>query len=93
MQEGGERPSVLNDPEHYIQGLEIRLMDDKSILLFYHGQFGPAPLLQPFWAIGSGMHLAIGAMAAGYTAYGAVMIASRYDTCTNHKVTALELVQ
>lgn len=36
-----------------------------------------------FWAIGSGAHFALGAMAAGATPEEAVKIAARYDTGTN----------
>lgn len=39
-----------------------------------------------FWAIGSGAHFALGAMAAGATPEEAVKIAARYDTGTNDTV-------
>lgn len=39
-----------------------------------------------FWAIGSGAHLALGAMAAGATPEEAVRIAARFDTGTNDDV-------
>ena len=39
-----------------------------------------------FWAIGSGAHFALGAMAMGATPEEAVKIAARYDTGTNDTV-------
>lgn len=52
---------------------------------------GDYPWREPseFWALGSGEHLALGAMSAGATAEEAVRIAMRWDNATGGEITVL----
>lgn len=46
---------------------------------------------EPFYTLGSGYQLALGALAMGATAQEAVEIAARFDTMTGGKITVLRL--
>jgi len=54
------------------------LREDGSAVL-YENTPHPSPILERFWAFGSGRDFALGAMAANETAYAAVSIACRFD--------------
>jgi len=81
-----DRPSSLSHEQEYVAGLEIRLYPGKDPQILYHGQLGYREITSPFWAIGSGKDLAIGAMAMGATAIQAVQIAYHFDPHTDHQV-------
>lgn len=53
--------------------------------------FQPIPIIEPFFAIGSGSHFAMGAMDMGATAVQAVQIAMNRDSGTFGSVQTLEL--
>lgn len=80
---GGEKPSDLENFEALIirrgvvEILGMRLMRE--------------PVLEPFWVIGSGSHLAIAAMALGKSAIDAVRLAARFDLYTGGPVEFMRL--
>lgn len=80
---GGEKPSDLQDFEGLIvtrtgaERLGERLMR--------------VPCLEPFYAIGSGAHFALAAMACGKNAIEAVRIAARFDPYTGGRVEFMRL--
>lgn len=80
---GGDKPSDLDNFEALIitragaQRLGERLMR--------------APVLEPFYAIGSGSHFAIAAMALGKNAIDAVRLAARFDIYTGGAIECLRL--
>ena len=55
----------------------------------YEKHLVPMRIYEQFWAIGSGRELAIGAMAQGASARGAVEIAMRWDTGSGGEVEVL----
>jgi hypothetical protein len=55
------------------------------------GENGPWPVTVPFYTLGSGYQLALGALAAGASAIEAVKIAAEYDTHTGGEVESLTL--
>lgn len=55
------------------------------------GNTGSWPISEPFYTLGSGYQLALGALAMGASAEEAVEIASRFDTMTGGKITVLSL--
>ncbi|MGH8759594.1 MAG: hypothetical protein ACREVW_08805 [Burkholderiales bacterium] len=80
---GGDKPGHLNDFEGLIvtpQGTERlgeRLMR--------------VPSLEPFYAIGSGAHFALAAMACGKSAVQAVRISARFDPYTGGRVESMRI--
>lgn len=81
--EGGEKPGDLENFEGLIvteagaSVIGMRLMRE--------------PVLEPFYAIGSGAHFALAAMALGASAVEAVRIASRFDPGTGGRVESMRL--
>jgi hypothetical protein len=53
------------------------------------GNHGPWPVSTPFYSLGSGYQIAIGALEMGATASEAVEIAARHDTSTGGRVAEL----
>lgn len=53
----------------------------------------PIPVRSKFWAVGSGSHLAIGAMAMGASAVDAVKVACAFDIHSSGDVTVAQLPQ
>lgn len=86
VENGGERPAILAD-EDWCPAIEIT--PDAKIL--FHGQYGRSQIIAPFFAIGSGGHFAMGAMAHGATAINAVLIASQLDPFSGNGIDALTL--
>lgn len=80
---GGEKPADLVQFEALIvtragcDVLGMRLMRE--------------PVLEPFYAVGSGCHYALAAMACGKSATDAVRIASRFDPSTGGRVESMQL--
>lgn len=80
---GGEKPGDLENFEGLIINkaggdvLGMRLMRE--------------PVLEPFYAIGSGAHYALAAMACGKSAVEAVRIAARFDPGTGGPVEFMRL--
>ena len=82
----GDLPSIIapdfNFPAMRSQDTEAMvIMPNGDCMLFCGGQNGNFPVLDrhPFIATGSGMDLALGAMAAGVSAVDATLIACRID--------------
>jgi hypothetical protein len=71
-------------------GFGAMLLRPDGTLFIIGEDVEPSAVQIPF-AVGSGMDIAIGAMAAGKTAEEAVRIASRYDSNTGGKITSLNL--
>lgn len=76
----------LDAREVEISGIVV---DRKMNVLLFDNRLYPYPLEAPFYAFGSGAHLAIGAMAHGASAYKAVKIASQYDANTGGDIKLL----
>lgn len=55
------------------------------------GNSGSWPVKEPFYTLGSGYQLALGALAMGASAKEAVEVAARFDTMTGGKITVLSL--
>lgn len=55
------------------------------------GEHGGWPVKEPFYTLGSGYQIALGALARGATAREAVEIAARFDTMTGGDITELTL--
>jgi len=72
-----------------MEGMEFEgiLIDRKTRKLYFFGNaFYPFEITAPFYAIGSGSHFAMGAMAMGASAHKAVKVASTLDTATGGQV-------
>lgn len=52
---------------------------------------GSWPVSEPFYTLGSGYQIALGALAMGASAKEAVEVAARFDTMTGGKITVLSL--
>lgn len=82
---GGEKPTGLQDFAGMVVGpaggaiLGVRLMRE--------------PIAEPFYAVGSGNHFAIAAMACGKTAPEAVRLAARFDSGTGGRVQSMRLIK
>lgn len=68
--------------------------DGNGIIVWAHGVIGwcsagPWPVLQPFYALGSGTEFAMGAMEMGATAEQAVAVASKFNMETGGEITVL----
>ena len=80
---GGEKPADLQDFEGLIitkHGAEI--IGDRLMR---------TPSLEPFYAIGTGSHFALAAMACGKSAVEAVRIAMRFDPFSGGRVESITL--
>lgn len=55
------------------------------------GNTGGWSISEPFYTLGSGYQLALGALAMGASAEDAVKVAARFDTMTGGKITVLSL--
>lgn len=62
----------------YFEGIIVK---DNEVIIF-ENKLIPIFMENKFYALGSGKHLAIGAMANGANAFNAVKIACEYDTCS-----------
>ncbi|MGH6820872.1 MAG: hypothetical protein ACREDU_08445 [Methylocella sp.] len=80
---GGEKPADL---ENFV-GLIIT----RAGAQFLGERLMREPVLEPFYAIGSGAHFAIAAMACGKTAIEAVRLAERFDPYTGGPVEFMRL--
>jgi hypothetical protein len=76
----------LLDREVEIEGIVIT---KKGEVLCFDNRLYPYHVNAPFFAFGSGAHIALGAMAMGATAYKAVKIASIYDVATGGEIKVL----
>lgn len=59
-----------------------------DLTLHFYG-CGVIPIRSSFYAAGAGSDLALGAMAAGATAFEAVVIAKRFNICTGGEITRI----
>lgn len=81
---------ILTPPE--VEGdMECLIVHKSGQVFLQEGYNAPYPVDGPFFAVGSGAEIAIGAMAMGASAEQAVKIAAMYDTQTGGKVTVLSL--
>lgn len=83
-------------PEEYkkppkITGTEGVVLTEKGELFMFFKPGMWMKLDQPFYAVGSGMHFAMGAMEQGASPYEAVKAASKLDPNTGMGVTKIEL--
>lgn len=76
----------LHEREVDLEGIVVH--KDGSILI-YEDRLYPYQLHAPFYALGSGGLIAMGALAAGCSAYRAIKIASQYDTATGGDIKLL----
>lgn len=65
------------------------VVTQEAVLCF--GNNGCWKVSEPFYTLGSGYQLALGALAMGATAKQAVEVAAKYDTSTGGEITALSL--
>lgn len=80
---GGEKPTDLENFEGLIiEASGASVLGERLIRV---------PSLEPFYAIGSGSHFALAAMACGCTAVEAVRIAARFDPYTGGRVESMKL--
>lgn len=89
--EGGLDVDLWDMEADEVVGVTLEVVKSKEVIKVFSE--GPTPMdnICPF-AIGSGGHLAEGAMLAGATAIDAVKIAAQRDLRTNTKVTAYSRV-
>jgi len=81
----GKALGWLHDPTTKapkLRDVEMLLLTDKGEILHGTTMHNWLQIPQPFMAIGSGMHYAMGAMAAGKDPYEACKIASKHDSNT-----------
>lgn len=71
--------------------IHILLVDSEGTIFLYNNNLYPMPMEQEFFAVGSGMDYAIGAMAMGGSAADGVRVASRFDPGTGQGVDCLVL--
>jgi hypothetical protein len=89
-------PRVFNRLRQEIEGLilfpDLRLFHIRSVLPTEAGEeSGVTEVTEPFWAIGSGGELALGALAAGASPERAVKISIQFDPNSGGKVHALRV--
>ena len=77
-----------NNPFHDADGNGIVVTKDRALCFGTHGAW---VVSEPFYSLGSGYQIALGALAMGATARKAVEIAARYDTMTGGDITELHL--
>lgn len=70
---GGEKPTELEDFEAFV-------LSKDGVITWFGPRLIPLPVKEKFSALGSGSHLAIGAMHAGLSPEDAVKIACKVDT-------------
>lgn len=78
-----EQPDELHSKSHVI------IIDPKGKAFTFEGSPTRLPLLNKFWALGSGMELALGAMAMGADARTAVKVAAKFDVYTGGRIVVL----
>lgn len=86
LENGGEPPNLGSEAS--FSGLVV--MPEKKVHLFDE-LLVPKPVLESFFAIGSGRDFAIAAMALGQTAAQAIELAMRYDIYTGIGVDVVSL--
>jgi len=86
FKEEEKRKFGLADREVKISGIVV---DRKMNVYLFDDRLYPYPMEAPFYAFGSGAHIAIGAMAHGASAYKAVKIASQHDANTGGDIKLL----
>lgn len=84
----------LHDPTAKIpkiKEVEMVILDDTGKI--YHGDnlLNWTEIKEPYMAIGSGSHFALGALAAGKSPVEAVKVAHRYDPGTGKEYTSLKM--
>ncbi len=84
-----DRPKFgLNDREVEVEAL---MVTKKGKIYCFDNRIYPFEIDAPFYALGSGGQLAMGAMACGASAFKAVKIASQYDTATGGEIKVLAI--
>jgi len=78
-----EQPEQLSD-----KGM-VMIVDPKGRVYTFEGSPVRMPLLDKFWAFGSGGELAMGAMAMGADARTAVKVAAKFDVYTGGRIVVL----
>lgn len=66
------------------------LMVDRGVLYHVNWMCRPVEILADYYAVGSGSHLALGAMSAGASAEEAVKIAADYDPFTSEPIETIK---
>jgi hypothetical protein len=74
-----------------VKDIEMLLLNDKGQIFHATNLVNWMRICSPFYSIGSGMHFAQAAMAAGKDPYEAVKIASTLDPSTGMKFNKLEM--
>lgn len=89
----GEQGAVFEDRRKFGLDREVEIsgmiVDKKGKVWMYESRLYPMVIDAPFYALGSGSHLALGAMAHGATAHQAVKIAAKFDPFTGGTVREL----
>lgn len=88
MADGAEIGAVINDADESFEALLLR---NDGRLIFIEGGGAPLELTASFFSIGSGSHLALGAMSHGASVKDAVKTAMRYDPYTGGPVRVMRL--
>lgn len=77
--------------EDSIDAMQIKPHGRGYRIIAWDATLKPFDIVEPFWAVGSGSHLAIGAMEKKASAMEAVKIAMKYDPATGGRIRTLKL--
>lgn len=88
--EGGEKGDLPAPPDGS-RGMIIRPGAPKPTIEIVEDERGPCLVVATFFALGTGATIALGAMAAGSSAWDAVEIAHRLDAYTGGGIDQLEV--
>lgn len=80
-----------DDDPPKIKGVEMLLLNEKGHIYHASNLRNWTRLMDPFFAIGSGMHYAMAAMETGKTPIEAVKVASKFDANTGKGFNSIEL--
>lgn len=80
-----------SDKAPKVKGIEMLLLNDKGHIYHATTLSNWMRICDPYFAVGSGMTFAVGAMASGKNPYEAIKIASKWDPDTGRGFNKLEM--
>lgn len=85
--------SMRGFPAHDMteDGFDALVLRDDGTMETWDHRGGPVPITDPFWALGSGKEVALGALHAGATVRQAVIIACKVDSASSLPLEAVEV--
>ncbi len=85
--------SMRGFPAHDLteDGFDALVLRNDGRMETWDHRGGPVPITDPFWAIGSGREVALGALHAGVTVRQAVIIACKVDSASSLPIEAVDL--